>query len=61
MIAISSQSPGVGVRAWETSLELREFCGNRSCSVVLRRANRNGASLGRLLNLKLILSGAASS
>ena len=35
MIAISSQSPGAGVRAWETSLELREFCGNQSCSVVL--------------------------
>jgi hypothetical protein len=34
---------------------------NRSCSVVLRRANRNGASVDKLLNIKLILSGAASS
>jgi hypothetical protein len=40
---------------------LREYRGNRSCSVVLRRANRSGASLGKLLNLKPILSGAASS
>ena len=40
---------------------MREICGNRSGSVVFHRANRNGASVGRLLNIKTILSGAASS
>ena len=40
---------------------VRDHCGNESCSVVLSHDNRNGASLGRLLNLKLILNGAASS
>ena len=49
------------LRLGEDSRAVREICGNRLCSVVLRRANRNAASLGKLLNVEPILSGAAGS
>ena len=41
--------------------ELREFCGNQSCSVVLSRDDRNGRPTANLLKLNVILSAASSS
>jgi hypothetical protein len=38
------------------ALAMREICGNRSCSFVLRRAKLQRALLGKLLNLQISLS-----
>ena len=40
---------------------MREYCGNRSCSVVLRRGNCNGRPLAKLLDLEPRLSRLAGS